>query len=96
MNHFDMGQNFRNSFGNFSDLYKEVNGVRPRFLTEGAWDAQSEGDKEAIIDSLQEELNQILMSDEEKAAADIAAFLLAGAPDAETAKRWAEQAWCGQ
>ena len=88
--------NFRNSYDNFSDLYKDVNGVRPRWVSVEAWDAQSEGVKEATIDGLQEELNQILMSDEEKATADIAAFLSAGAPDVATAKRWAEQAWCGQ
>jgi hypothetical protein len=82
------------------DLYKEVNGVRPRWYN---YDEMSVADLVKEIESLSSELalqcardawdsDETLTLNLDALADQLQPFFDAGAPDQETAVRWLEQA----
>jgi hypothetical protein len=71
------------------DLYKEVNGFRPRFLNV---DTMSMEDLGRLEDQLVAEMQTELELEAQDEEADITAMMESGAPDRETAERWIEEA----
>lgn len=85
----------------FSDLYKEVNGFRPREFCEffGASPAR----KQVLWDALLVELDEVNKQEEAREKAAIVEFeeliqknIEVGAPDRKTAIRWLVEAHCDE
>ena len=72
----------------YSDLHKDVWGVRPHRPTAG-WTIEDYGVR---IEQLQEALERELREERDTHNAAILAVLDAGAPDTATAERWLDEA----
>ena len=66
----------------FSDLYKDVHGVRPRNIQPTA----------ELMDYLQSELDRQIKEDREEMQKEIDIFMSVGAVDKEQALHWIDQA----
>lgn len=85
----------------FSDLFKEVNGFRPRGDILGAWDLASPERKQEIWDGLCAELDDLIDREQREAIeaqrefeGEIAQIIEIGAQDRVTALRWLIEAAC--
>ena len=66
----------------FSDLYKDVHGVRPRYVEETP----------EMLEYLMQEVESQIAQERADEDASINACMEAGAPDIDTAMRWLEDA----
>lgn len=83
----------------YSDFYKEVNGVRPRFMSEEQWNSEEwlRSEMEALAERAQVVFAEQDAREQECIAQferDVAATVAIGANDRETAIRWMSDATC--
>jgi len=75
----------------YSDLHKDVYGSRPGNFGWARWAAMTQAEKQAEWDYLIEE-NDRQIAQEERWAEEAFDIVLTSAPDAETARRWLQEA----
>ena len=77
---------------NFSDMYKDAYGHRPRGGVMYAYQQMPQSDQQEWKVDLQEQINADLQSEREAHDEAVIACMKAGAADVTTAERWLRQA----